>query len=289
MRYYGDIYRAPSEASSLLLQVTVGCSHNKCTFCYMYKNKQFRMRPLEELKEDIRVARKEYSYVKRVFLIDGDALVVNMRYLIELLDYIGKIFPECERVGTSATAEDILRKSPEELTLLQEKGLKIIYMGVESGSDKVLKKVNKGTDSARLILAGQRARSAGIKLSVSLITGLGGKEFSEDHARETARVLNGIDPDYIGLLTLILHEQAPLRHEVEAGELELLDSKESIEEIRLLVENLEVSGCTFRGNHASNYTPLKASLPQEKDRLLHEIDMILIGETQVKPDYLRRL
>jgi radical SAM superfamily enzyme YgiQ (UPF0313 family) len=289
MRYYGDIYRAPSEAESLLLQVMVGCSHNKCSFCYMYKDKSFRIRPLEEVKEDAREARSAYTDVRRVFLIDGNALILKTSYLSELLDYIGELFPECERVGLSATAEDILRKSPQDLKVLCDKGMKILYMGVESGSEEVLKRVQKGTTAARMIEAGQRVRAAGIKLSVSIITGLGGKASSASHAGDTAKVLNEINPDFIGLLTLLVHDKAPLKEEVENGTFQLLDGRESLDEIRELVKQLDVTNCVFRGNHASNYAPLKAFLPDEKQRLLDELELLISGTGQIKQDRYRRL
>jgi len=289
MRYYGDIYRAPSEAESLLLQITIGCSHNRCTFCYMYKNKSFRIRPLEEIREDIRQARAAYPSVRRVFLIDGDALVVPTAYLSELLDHINEVFPECERTGLSATAADILRKSPQELSMLRSKGLKIIYMGVESGSDAVLKMVCKGSDAAALAQAGVRVRDAGIALSVSVIAGLGGVQRSNEHALKTAEVLNAIQPDFVGLLSLLLHEDAPIRREVEAGTLTLLESRETLQEIRLLVEALELEATVFRANHASNYAPLKARLPEEKKRLLDEIDRLLLLRSPVRHEHMRRL
>lgn len=289
MRYYGDIYRAPSEADSLLLQVTIGCSHNQCSFCYMYKDKSFRIRPLEEIKEDIREARNTFTEVKRVFLIDGNALILKTSYLSELLDYLRELFPEFERAGLSATAEDILRKTPQELKALCDKGLKIVYMGVESGSEEVLRQVHKGTTAARMIEAGQRVRAAGIKLSVSIVTGLGGKASSASHAMDTAKVLNEINPDFIGLLTLLVHDKAPLKKEVENGNFQLLDGRKSLEEIRKLVTHLDVTNCIFRGNHASNYAPLKAFLPDEKERLLDDLELLISGAGQIKQNNLRRL
>lgn len=288
MRYVGDIYRAPSEASSLLLQVTIGCSHNRCTFCYMYKQKQFHLRPIEQLKEDVAMAKKAYGSVQRVFLIDGDALYAPTEYLLELLDCINEQFPELERVATSSTARDILAKSEVELKELRSRGLKLIYMGVESGSDEVLKRVCKGVDAAALIEAGQRVKASGIALSVSMIAGLGGTELSSEHAQESARVLSGIDPDYVGLLTLLLHPDAPISRTVNRGALQLLDPEETLKEIRSLVQALEVTDCTFRANHASNYAPLKAHLPEEKQRLLEQLDELLGGQGFIKNEGLRR-
>lgn len=288
MKYIGDVYRAPSEANSLLVQVTTGCSHNQCTFCYMYKDKPFSIRPLPEIVEELKDARTRYDQVKRVFLIDGDALVLRMSYLQELLTTIRELFPECERVGTSATAEDILRKTPGDLAALQKLGLNIIYMGVESGSDTILTQVRKGTTAERLIAAGKQVRAAGILLSVSLIAGLGGVRLSSEHAIETARVVNAIQPDFIGLLTLLAHENAPLTRELAAGTFQLPTAHGMLLEIQNLVQHLELKACTFRGNHASNYIPLKAALPEEKERLLTDLHILLNSREQLKPETLRR-
>lgn len=288
MRYTGDIYRAPSEANSLLLQVTIGCSHNRCTFCYMYKQKQFLLRPIEQLKEDVAMAKKAYGSVKRVFLIDGDALYAPTEYLIELLDCINDHFPGLERVATSSTARDILAKSEVELKELRSRGLKLIYMGVESGSDEVLKRVCKGVDAASLIEAGQRVKASQIALSVSMIAGLGGIELSVEHAKESARVLSAIDPDYVGLLTLLLHPDAPISRTVNRGALQIPDSEGILKEIRSLLQSLEVTDCTFRANHASNYAPLKAHLPQERQQLLDQLDALLDGQGFIKSEQLRR-
>src|SRR3712207_4725240 len=197
MRYEGTVYRPPSEAYSLIIQVTLGCSHNKCTFCNMYKDRNFKIKSLDEVFEDLELSRKYYKYVRRIFLADGDALILKTENLEKILMKIKELFPECERVSVYGTPADILRKSEEDLIKLKKLGLDIIYIGVESGSDEVLKDVNKGVTSEEIIKAGQKVKRTGIKLSATLISGLGGKEKSKLHAKESARVISAINPDYL--------------------------------------------------------------------------------------------
>ncbi|GAA0182719.1 radical SAM protein [Clostridium sediminicola] len=289
MRYEGAIYRPPSEAYSLLIQVSFGCSHNKCVFCNMFKNQKFRIRKLEEVFEDLETAREQYREVKRVFLIDGDALFLKTENLEKILLKIKELFPECERVGLSATAQDVLRKGEDDLRRLKELGLKIIYMGVESGSDEILKDNNKGSTAEEMIQAGQLVRKAGIKLSVSLISGLGGKEKWEMHAVGTARVISAMNPDYIGLLTLIVDENTGMYEKIAKGEITLLSPKEVMIETRKFVENLELTNCLFRGNHASNYAPISATLNKDKDQLLKQLDSFIEADHSFKSDNFRRL
>lgn len=289
MRYEGAIYRPPSEAYSLLIQVSFGCSHNKCVFCNMFKNQKFRIRKLEEVFEDLETAREQYREVKRVFLIDGDALFLKTENLEKILLKIKELFPECERVGLSATAQDVLRKGEDDLRRLKELGLKIIYMGVESGSDEILKDNNKGSTAEEMIQAGQLVRKAGIKLSVSLISGLGGKEKWEMHAVGTAKVISAMNPNYIGLLTLIVDENTGMYEKIAKGEITLLSPKEVMIETRKFVENLELTNCLFRGNHASNYAPISATLNKDKDQLLKQLDSFIEADHSFKSDNFRRL
>ena len=202
MRYEGTVYRPPSEGRSLIIQATIGCSHNKCTFCEMYKDKKFRMRNIDEVFEDLRSARARYSYIEKIFLADGDALIIPTNRLILILDEINSLFPECKRITVYASPKSILLKSPEELSLLKEHGLYMVYLGLESGDDTILAAVNKGASSSQLIEAGKRIKDADIKISCTLISGLGGKEKWTEHAINSAKVINEIDPDYLGLLTL---------------------------------------------------------------------------------------
>ncbi len=203
MRYEGSVYRPPSEAYSLIIQVTIGCAHNKCTFCSMFKDKRFRVRKLEEVLEDLDSARRHYRKVGRIFLADGDALVLKNKDLLVILDHIAKNFPECERVGIYGSPQDVLRKSKEELEELRDHGIGIIYIGAESGSDKVLTDIVKGATRAEIIESVKRIEGAGIPASVTFISGLAGKEGWEDHAIQSGTMISEMEPSYVGLLTLI--------------------------------------------------------------------------------------
>lgn len=289
MRYEGALYRPPSEAYSLIVQATIGCSHNKCTFCSMYKDKKFRIRDTEEIMEDLILGRKYYENVRRVFLADGDALVIKTEELIKILQGIEVLFPECERVGIYGSPKSILNKSQEELLELKALGLGIVYLGVESGSDKILKDIKKGVDSAEMIEAGRKIVDAGIKLSVTLISGIGGKAFSTLHALESAKVLNEMKPHYIGLLTLLLEQGTKLYEDVKVGKFQLLSPKEVLEETRILVENLQVGNCIFRSNHASNYVALRGTLMEDKKLILKQIEEGLKIDGLDDKDYYRRL
>ncbi|MBW4827790.1 MAG: radical SAM protein [Clostridiaceae bacterium] len=289
MRYEGTVYRPPSEAYSLIVQATIGCSHNRCTFCSMYKDKKFRIRPLEEIIKDLMIGRQNYKNIKRIFIADGDGLIMKMDYLRKILRAIKELFPECERVGIYGSPRSILGKSKDELLELKDLGLGIIYLGVESGSDKILNKIKKGVTSTEMILAGERVVETGIKLSVTLISGIGGKELSQEHAIESARVMNEINPDYIGLLTLLVNEGTGLHDEIQNGEFQLLTPEEVLIETRQLVNRLEVDNCIFRSNHASNYVALGGTLKEDKDLILAQIDEGLKLEGLEEGEVFRRL
>jgi radical SAM superfamily enzyme YgiQ (UPF0313 family) len=289
MRYEGNIYRPPSEAYSLIIQATIGCSHNACTFCSMYKDKRFRIRPVEEVLEDIHESGKYHRQVDRVFLADGNALAMKTDDLKRILLKIREAFPNCERVGIYSSPKDILRKTEAELMELGELGLGIAYMGLESGSDTVLTSIRKGVTAEEMIMAGKKLMSSGIKLSVTLISGLGGKALWKEHAIESARVLNEINPHYLGLLTLLIEPGTEMEQQVNKGGFQLLSPNEVLEETRLLIERLTVNNCVFRSNHASNYFALAGTLPQDKERLLKEIDYALKGEYDYRDEYFRSL
>lgn len=288
MKYEGSIYRPPSEARSLIVQVAVGCAHNKCTFCSMYKDKSFRIKSWEEIKEDLDEARETYRYIKRIFLADGDAIVLPAKKLIQILDYIKEIFPECERVGIYAAPKDILLKSEEDLKALKESGLGIVYIGIESGDDQILKDIEKGVSSSEIISSGQKLKAAQIPISITLISGIGGKEKTKEHAIQSARVVNRINPEYVSFLTLMLEEGTPLYEDWQNDKFSLLSPKEALEEIRLFIENTDLKGSIFRANHASNYISLGGILNEEKDELLKNIDEAL-SEDFFKPEHLRGL
>lgn len=290
MRYVGNIYRPPSEAYSYILQVTIGCSHNKCTFCSMYKDKAFKKRSMDEIVEDLHMARNRYNSIKRIFLADGNALVLSTKDLKTILNEINKIFPECERVGIYAAPKDILRKDINELKELRELGIKIAYLGIESGSDKILKNIEKGVSSEEIIEAGKKMIEAGIKLSATFISGIGSKQNLKEHALKSAHVINEIQPDYVGLLTLLIQKGTKLYDQVQRGEFELLSPKEVMEETKLLIENIKVDRkCVFRSNHASNYVSLAGDLPKDKQALIQVLDENLQIPFDSRYENFRRL
>ncbi len=255
----------------------------------MYKDKKFRIRPVEEVIADIEECRERYRSINRVFLADGNALAIKTDDLRRILLKIRELMPECERVGIYSSPGDILRKSGEELAELHSLGLGIAYMGLESGSDEILKNIKKGVNSAEMIEAGKKLKSSGIKLSVTLISGLGGKELWKEHALESARVINEIGPDYLGLLTLLVEPGTEMADQLASGEFELLGPRDVIEETRLLVEGLELENCVFRSNHASNYYALAGTLPSDKQKLLKEIAEALKNEFDYRDEYFRSL
>lgn len=290
MRYEGSVYRPPSEAYSLIIQVTIGCAHNKCTFCSMFKDKRFRVRKLEEVLEDLDSARKHYRRVDRIFLADGDALVLQNKDLLVILDYIKKLFPECERVGIYGSPQDVLRKSQEELEVLREHGIGIIYIGAESGSDKVLKNINKGATRAELIESVKRIEASGIPASVTFISGLAGKDGWEDHAIQSGTMISEMEPSYVGLLTLITEPGAEMHQDIREGRFTLLSPLEVLKETELLLENTNVTkNCVFRSNHASNYVSLKGDLPKDKERMLAQLRAAMNDANALKDDRFRML
>ena len=272
MRYEGSLYRPPSEAYSLIVQATLGCTHNKCTFCSMYKEKTFRVRSTEDIIEDFRIGRERYKLVNRIFIADGDALVIKTEELVKILEYIKANFPECERIGIYGSPKAILTKTKEELELLKDLGLGIVYLGVESGSEKILKAINKGVTREEMVQAGRRVVESGINLSITLISGLGGRIDSLEHAKESAKIINEIKPQFVGILTLIVEEGVPLYDDVKNGKFSLLTPKEILLETKEMVKDINVDKCVFRSNHASNYVSLKGTLAKDKDLILAQID-----------------
>ena len=288
MRYKGKVYRPPSEAYSLIVQVTYGCSHNGCAFCDMYDDKHFAMRPMEEIREDFEMARQVYRHVERVFLADGDALMRKTDDLVQILGLIYGLFPECQRVTCYASPTSLQIKSEDDLRLLRQKGLQMVYMGLESGCDEVLKLMRKGHMSDEIVAMGQKVRRNGIALSVTAITGLGGPELLEQHAIETAKAFNAMNPEYIGMLTLMVEPGTPLYDWVRDGKFQLLTQPQVLRETRLLVENLDSPGSVFRMNHASNYLTLKGTLNRDRQALLDKVQTGLTG-AGLKPEFMRAL
>lgn len=288
MRYKGKVYRPPSEAYSLIVQVTYGCSHNGCAFCDMYDDKHFAMRPMEEIREDFEMARQVYRHVERVFLADGDALMRRTDDLVQILGLVYGLFPECERVTCYASPTSLQIKSEEELRLLCDHGLTMVYMGLESGCDEVLRRMNKGHNAAAIIAAGQKARRCGLKLSVTAISGLGSHELMREHAIGTARALSAMKPEYIGLLTLMVERGTPLEKWVREGSFQVLGSMEVLQETEIFLQHIDSEGSIFRMNHASNYLTLKGTLNQDREALLAKVQKGLQG-CGLRSEYMRAL
>ena len=289
MRYKGKVYRPPSEAYSLIVQVTYGCSHNRCAFCDMYDDKHFSMRPMAEIREDFELARRVYRRGERGFLADGDALMRRTEELVEILGLVYGLFPECQRVTCYASPTSLQVKSEDELRLLRARGLKMVYMGLESGCDAVLTRMQKGHDAAAIVAAGQKARRCGLTLSVTAISGLGSVELWQQHAVDTAKAVSEIKPDYLGLLTLMVEPGTPLESWVKDGSFTLLSPPEVLKETELFLRNVDSEGTVFRANHASNYLTLKGILNGNRDALLGQIAAALAGRRDLKPEFLRAL
>lgn len=289
MDYQGNIFRPPSEAHSILLQITTGCSHNKCTFCGMYKGSRFSIKDDKTIMADIDFAARNCRRQQRLFLCDGDALILPQKRLVKILSAIQTRLPWVTRVGTYANTKSIQRKSPEELDELYNLGLTIAYMGLESGDDVTLQAMNKGADAKQMIEMGQKIRASSIKLSITVLLGIAQKERSHIHAKESGRVLSEIDPEYVGALTLMLTPGTPLFEASQKGEFYLLNSIEMLEELGIMFKNTELTDGYFHANHASNYLPIKAKLPQDKMATIKRIDRALKGKISLRPEYMRGL
>jgi len=289
MHYEGICIRPPSEAYSILLQVTLGCSHNKCTFCGTYKDKRFRIKDEKIIFSDILFASKYMKRQDRLFLMDGDALIIPQKRLMWILESIKEHIPWVRRVGTYANAKSIKMKSLEELIELKESGLGILYLGVESGDEETLKEVHKGTSAQNLINMGKKVREAGMKLSVTVLLGIAGRQKSMEHARATGELLSAMDPNYVGALTVMLIPGIPLHEDYRTGEFELPNEKEVLMELREMMVHTNLSRGLFFSNHASNYLPVRARLPKGKQDALDLIDSALRGETGLRPEWMRGL
>lgn len=289
MRYEGDIYRPPGEWKSYLLQATVGCSNNTCTFCGMYRDKKFRVRPMADILEDISMAKAYYGDVRRVFLCDGDAIIMPTDDLIAILDTLYATFPSLEKVTTYAGPRSTLAKTPEELKRLREHGLARAYLGVETGSDDLLRQIKKGVGAQQMLEAGVRLREAGMDLWVMILLGLGGREGSEQHILDTAAMMNEMRPRHLSALTLTLCPGTELYADYRAGKFQPITPVDSLREARLLVEKLEVDPLHFTCDHASNYVPLKGSLPEDREDFLARLDRALESGDGMRPEWLRGL
>ena len=289
MRYEGMVYRPPSEARSLIIQLTIGCARNTCTFCSMYKEKQFRVRRLQEVVEDLQEAKAYYGpHVRRIFLADGDALVVKTQDLLYILGEIYRIFPRVQRVTSYGAPLDVLGKSREELESLHRAGLDMVYIGAESGDDRILAAVKKQAAAAQIEEACLRLKEAGIQVSVTLISGLGGPERMREHAVESARLISRIKPEYVSILTLMLEPGTQLYEDYRAGRFQLLGPEEVAEEMRLFLSHVDSEGSVFRSNHASNYISLGGTLNEDRDSMLRQIERAM-RQRQYKPEGFRGL
>jgi radical SAM superfamily enzyme YgiQ (UPF0313 family) len=292
MKYEGAIYRPPSEAHSLILQVAVGCSHNKCTFCGSFKDKKFRVKSFEEIKEDVEEAKAYARHINKVFLADGDALIIPQKRLLPIFELVKDSFPKLERIGIYGNVKSVLKKSVDELKALKEMGLGILYLGVESGDQVTLDRVCKGTTLDKTEEASKRVKEAGITLSVTVLLGLGGVERSSIHAEETGKFLSRIDPEYIGALSIIVVPGTPLARDLEQGTFQIPDPYMLLEELAIMIKNTDVTHAFFASNHASNYLPVKVWLPEDKDKALKAIAHVLNNRKDpslLRPEFLRAL
>jgi radical SAM superfamily enzyme YgiQ (UPF0313 family) len=288
--YIQPVYRPPSEAGSLILQATIGCSNNTCLFCYMYRGKPFRVVPWKRFKADIDEAATLWPGTRRVFLADGDAFVLPTRLIARILDYLRSSFPDLQRVTAYASPRNLLLKSVDDMRILNEKGLKILYYGVETGDPLLLAKIRKNATPDEMVEGCLRAKAAGLKLSITVILGLAGKRGSLRHARETAKLVNRIGPRFLSALTLMLGPFEREHRSAMGPDFEYNSAVDDTAELRELVANLETESCIFRSNHASNYLPLAGTLPGDKQRLLDEIDAALAAPDRfLRDEWMRGL
>ncbi len=291
MKYDGDIIRPPSEANSIIIQVTVGCSHNKCTFCGAYKdeNKSFRIRSNEEIAENLAFASRYCSKQKRIFLADGDALILSQKRLLKLFQKIKESLPQVNRIALYGNAKAIRSKTVNELKELKEHGLHRIYMGLESGDNDVLTFVKKDETAASMIEAGKRVKEAGIFLSATVLLGLGGTSGSIKHARESARVLTHMQPKQIAALCLMPLGNTELGKQYEAGNFQIPDANGMLIELRELIKHIDCDPVQFMANHASNYLHITGRLGRDKEKMLNEIEQALAGNKTLVPERFRAL
>jgi radical SAM superfamily enzyme YgiQ (UPF0313 family) len=288
--YDYPLYRPPSEANSIIFQVTLGCSFNKCSFCNMYRTKEYSERPWEEIKSEIDIVSKSYPQTERIFLADGDAINLSTEKLVQILDYIKEKFPNLERISCYAMPKNLLQKSPDELTLLNRKGLDMLYIGIETGNDILLKKITKGATSKSIIDACNKAKKSGFIISCMIILGIGGKKYSMDHMKETARVVSDVSPNFLAALTLIIEDGVYDEFMKKFSEpFETLDDTMILSELELLLNNINpISPIVFRANHASNVYSIGGNLPEDKEKMLAIVRSLKEHPELLKPKVLRR-
>jgi len=290
MRYVEPVFRPPSEAGSFLIQATVGCSWNHCTYCAMYREKQYRVRPLPEILEDVSAAGRAFGEdVRKVFVLDGDALAMDLDVWEPMLIALSAAFPRLRRVSCYATALNLLEKSQQELERLRALGLVLLYIGPESGDDVTLKRIAKGASAADHVEAVAKAKAAGLRQSVIFLLGAGGVDRSAEHAAASARLATAMDPEYLSALTLMLVPGTPIQRLAESGQFKLPTVGALLNELRVLVAEANPSNAIFRSNHASNYLPIGGRLPRDRDAILQQIDAALSGAAPVRAEWARGL
>lgn len=290
MRYHEPLFRPPSEAESFILQATLGCSWNACTYCGMYRSKGYRVRPLDEVLADIAEARDRISEeVRHVFVADGDPLAMALDNWEPILGALRAAFPRLRRVSTYATARNLLEKSPEELRRLREGGLGLLYIGPESGDEATLARLAKGASAADHIEAARKAQEAGLDQSLMFLLGAGGRDRSEEHARASGRLATTMNPRFLSTLTLTVVPGTPLDRQQAQGRFELPGPLDLLRELRSFLEEARPTAAIFRANHASNYLPLAGRLPRDRDRLLATLDAALAGRLPLRPEWTRGL
>lgn len=289
MRYEGKIYRPPSEAHSYILQATIGCSHNLCTYCDMYRGVSFRERHLPDVLEDVAEAGLHAPELDKVFVADGDALVMDLDRWRAILEAAHSAFPRLRRVSCYSTAENILGKTASELNELREAGLSLLYIGPESGDNETLRRIVKGGTFQEHADAAHKAHDAGIDISAIFLLGAGGTDRTEEHARESARLVTAMDPEYLSALTLTIIPGTPLQRMEAKGRFELPDIPTLLTELRTIVDECRPTDALFRTNHASNYVPMAGRLPADRERIVAIIDAALAGDVPLRPESMRGL
>jgi len=289
MHYEGNIIRPPAEAFSIILQVTVGCSHNKCTFCGAYKGVKFRIKDQSIIREDLEFARQYCQRQKRVFLTDGDVLILPQKKLVCLFKKIREMVPWVNRISLYGNTKSIKSKTVAQLKELKRLGLDRVYMGLETGHDRILTAIRKGADSKSMIKAGRNVRESGIFLCVTVLLGIGGIDLSIAHAEATGKVLTRMVPNQISVLTLMLLENTPLYSDYEKDLFHMPDTYGMLKELKVLVSNIHADHVQFQSNHASNYLPIKGRLSRDKEHILDLIDQAISGKIGLKPEHMRAL
>ncbi|MGE5390734.1 MAG: radical SAM protein [Deltaproteobacteria bacterium] len=291
MRYEGTVYRPPSEAGSLLIQATIGCPHNKCTFCSMYKGTKFRLRSIEEIKEDLLAARDYYGeYVSSLFFPDGNTIIMKTDQLTDILEYARSLFPHLERITVYGSARFVNRKNQEEIRRLKAAGLSRVHTGMESGDDVVLERIKKGTTAEEITAAGKKLKAAGIDTSEYYLVGIGGLERSKEHALASARVLSSFSPDFIRLRTFVPIPGTPIYDDFQSGTFKLLSPYQALEEVKLLIENLDCQNSVVLSDHISNYWDVNGLIPRDRGKMLMALEQALsMEESYFRPPHLSRL